>query len=456
VKKLSKKSNRLKKAKRGQRKLDPSCVSPSMAVEQQARPLKSPPPERVESAVLTHAADAEVYTLIENHDEKGLSRAKAHWFFGEWQKLAELDETTLAQHPDRDRMALLVASAHQQLDDHDKAKKFSRMALAWGCPPRVAAQVLIAGVHNTLGKVAALREDAAGIERHFKDSVNIGSSRDTELVVHARSVKEMAQLGLLPQAASLIDEHIETAVSLTHDTSKQAAVLNLIKKEQQTIKIGLQKSQHTSNKNTYKRLIVIASMPRSGSTWLYNCVKQILSITNEEVYACWVEDYDPSNKTAVHIVKAHDPVPELADKADIILSTRRDIREVAASLVRMKWNKQGDKFIDQLNWITETVHQFWFKRTNLEIEYNNILNHKNTLIEDIGHLLNIHLNTMQIKNIEEKLNKTIPSAMYSKDTQLHPNHLSDRKYDPIDLLGSDLYLKINSDFKEWLFNFDYK
>lgn len=232
MKKHSKKAKQLKKVKR---KLERHRVSNHTAPEHQLERL---PLTSSVSEPRPKTEESEFYNLIENHDEQGLSRAKAHWFFGEWQKLADLDEATLAQHPDRDRMALLVASAHQQLDNHDRARKFTRMALTWGCDKQVVAQVLIAGVHNTLGKIAALKGDSKGIEQHFTAAITVGGHRDKELIAHTRSVREMTRLGLINEAATLVDQKIESSNKqpLSIDAQK------IIQQQQQLIKARLHDS----------------------------------------------------------------------------------------------------------------------------------------------------------------------------------------------------------------------
>jgi FkbM family methyltransferase len=153
-----------------------------------------------------HLPVHELAPALEGLDETSLSRAKAHWFFGDWAALAKLDLGDLNQHPDRDRLALLVASAHQQFGNHDKTRQFTRRAMEWGCPPRIVAQVLTAGVHNTLGRASALKEDSNRTVRHFEAAVAIGTNKDTALASHARSVREMANLGLLSQAVNHLVE----------------------------------------------------------------------------------------------------------------------------------------------------------------------------------------------------------------------------------------------------------
>src|SRR5207237_903052 len=93
---------------------------------------------------------------IGDYDASELARAKAHFFFGQWEELADLKVEHLNSHPDRGRLALLVAAAQQQLGNPEAARKMSRLAIAWGCGERLLAQVLIAGVHNTLGRASSL------------------------------------------------------------------------------------------------------------------------------------------------------------------------------------------------------------------------------------------------------------------------------------------------------------
>lgn len=139
--------------------------------------------------------------------EISLSRAKMLWLFGEWQMLAELGKHDLSAHPERDRLALFAASGYSQLGEREPAEKWIRKALEWGCSQRLVAQVLIAGVHNTLGRVSALKKDEPRTARHFGQATAVGASeQEAAMVRHARSVKEMARLGLLPQSASLVHE----------------------------------------------------------------------------------------------------------------------------------------------------------------------------------------------------------------------------------------------------------
>lgn len=135
-----------------------------------------------------------------------LGRATTQWLVGDWNTLAQLDDAQVEAHPERDRLSLLVACAHLQRDDRPRAEFHLRRALAWGCDAQLAARLLISGVHNSLGRIAALGDSTAGIEQHFREALALTGDADSSAAAHSRAVREMATLGLLPQAAGLLAE----------------------------------------------------------------------------------------------------------------------------------------------------------------------------------------------------------------------------------------------------------
>jgi FkbM family methyltransferase len=139
------------------------------------------------------------------HDEDLLSRARAQWQYGDWGSLLTIDRQSLQHHPDRARLALLVASAHQQQGDADATKRFARLAMDWGCEKQLVGRLLIAGVFNLLGRAAAVGGHEQRARRHFELAIGTADrSTDAQLLGHARSVHEMVSLGMLPQAAGYV------------------------------------------------------------------------------------------------------------------------------------------------------------------------------------------------------------------------------------------------------------
>lgn len=137
-------------------------------------------------------------------DSPPLARAKSQWLVGDWNALCELDADTIASHPERDKLALLVACAHQQRANHELAREYTRRAIGWGCDPKLVARLLISGVHNTLGRVAALKADDSAIDSHFTKALAVTGDAESGLATPTRAVRELADLGLLPQAAGLL------------------------------------------------------------------------------------------------------------------------------------------------------------------------------------------------------------------------------------------------------------
>lgn len=82
-------------------------------------------------------------------------------------------------------------------------------------------------------------------------------------------------------------------------------------------------------------LYICAGMPRSGSTWVFNAVRLLLQRAGvPDPAAGWVEEkallLDHDNP----VIKIHDFDVELASRADVVLTSHRDLRDVAASLQR--------------------------------------------------------------------------------------------------------------------------
>ena len=223
--------------------------------------------------------EQEIAPVLEGYGETSLARAKTYWFFGEWDRLVALGTKSLHMLADRDRFALLIASAYEQLGRHEEARHYTQMALDWGCPPRVVAQVLIAGVHNTLGKVAALKQDESRIARHFDASVAAIGTRDAPLASHARAVREMARIGLLPQAASLVDQQLMNAYGGERKTGHQATQLKVLKEEIDLLRQELSRTQDASNSTQGRKRYV----ERTGSE-TKGTIEPEVAIYSDEAY----------------------------------------------------------------------------------------------------------------------------------------------------------------------------
>ncbi len=114
-------------------------------------------------------------THLVAHDADLLERTRTQWQFGEWNSLAQLEPSALEHHPDRAKLALLAAVGHQQRGTLVSARQMAKLALQWGCDRKLLSQVLIAGVHDTLGRVAMVCGHSEKAGRHFHDAIAIGT-----------------------------------------------------------------------------------------------------------------------------------------------------------------------------------------------------------------------------------------------------------------------------------------
>jgi FkbM family methyltransferase len=143
------------------------------------------------------------------YDENLLERARTQWQFGDWDSLAKLERDTLQHHPDRAKLALLAAAGRLQQGDAQAARPFIRCAQDWGCSKKLISQILVAGVHNSLGRAAVVAGQEQRAIQHFETSISVAMPQsDIRLFGQARIIRETAKLGLLPQAARLMGEKL--------------------------------------------------------------------------------------------------------------------------------------------------------------------------------------------------------------------------------------------------------
>ncbi len=131
------------------------------------------------------------------HDEHLLERARTQWQFGDWQSLASLNKDTLQHHPDRATLALLAASGLQQIGDAEQARAYTHLAQEWGCSKKFIAQLLIAGVHNSIGRAAILAGEQSRAARHFEAAITAGTpGGDISLLTKARLNQQISHLSI--------------------------------------------------------------------------------------------------------------------------------------------------------------------------------------------------------------------------------------------------------------------
>jgi hypothetical protein len=145
----------------------------------------------------TSQIDNEEAQNVVPYDENLLERSRTQWQFGDWESLARLERDILQHHPDRAKLALLAAAGHLQQGDNQAARQFTRLAKDWGCSKKLISQILISGVHNSLGRAAAISGQAQRALQHFHSSIESGAAHsEVSLLTEARLNRQLTELGL--------------------------------------------------------------------------------------------------------------------------------------------------------------------------------------------------------------------------------------------------------------------
>jgi hypothetical protein len=154
------------------------------------------------------------------YDENLLERARTQWQFGDWQSLANIERDSLQHHPDRAKLALLTAAGHMQRGDSSNARKFTQLAQDWGCSKKLISQILIAGVHNSLGRAAAVNGQGQRALQHFESAIAAGApASELRLLTQARLGEQLGQLGMTTGAAQLAQLKSVNGLSPANDIS---------------------------------------------------------------------------------------------------------------------------------------------------------------------------------------------------------------------------------------------
>ena len=106
-----------------------------------------------------------------------LDRARMQWLLGDWESLSKLDLEQIEHHPDRAKLALLSAAGRLQIGQNAEAKQFIDLAEGWGVSKKLVGQILATGMHNSLGRAAAVIGNQPRALKHFESAIIIGPDR---------------------------------------------------------------------------------------------------------------------------------------------------------------------------------------------------------------------------------------------------------------------------------------
>lgn len=209
-------------------------------------------------------------------DDSLSERAETQWQFGDWQRLSQLNTEALQHHPNRAKLALWAAIAQLQIGQTSEAKASILNAKDWGIDQHQLGQMLIAGVHNSLGRAAALsiRQDHA--RQHFENAIQIGTPGGAQkLLVDVRTKHELNILGLLPGSRGRLQKNHAHSRSSNQSEPMGAPETPPLRPTSAAHAFYVRLGQQQEKCPVPFLLIDSKSLPRSGLHYLKNTLNKV-------------------------------------------------------------------------------------------------------------------------------------------------------------------------------------
>ncbi|HZQ48273.1 MAG TPA: hypothetical protein VFC07_14750 [Verrucomicrobiae bacterium] len=198
-------------------------------------------------------------------------------------------------------------------------------------------------------------------------------------------------------------------------------------------------------------------MPRSGSTWVYNAVRLLLLNAGvPDLAAGWVEDKALLLAHDNPIIKVHSFDAELALRADVVLTSHRDLRDVAASLQR--------KFKTPFS--TQLLHQMmadygkWSQLAAYDLHYEDLLTDRAGELKKIACALKLPSSIVArfpyaeiLKEVDgEQFSRGRSTALgHDSINLLHEGHITDGRHGSWkDFLPPEVVAAIENEFQGWM------
>lgn len=178
-------------------------------------------------------------------------------------------------------------------------------------------------------------------------------------------------------------------------------------------------------RNTDHRVVLIAGVPRSGSTWCYNAVRLVLTAAGEDVEAGWCRDLEGEPRARWRVVKAHGPDEVSGLKPHLTFTTRRPLAECIASRQNMGWQSFGEEAVVEAARRQRALYAYWKARSDLEIDFGDICDKPHDAVGAVSGSLGVTGIDLAPVLLELSDLRQPPAGSYDPETLLHPNHIND-------------------------------
>jgi hypothetical protein len=201
------------------------------------------------------------------------------------------------------------------------------------------------------------------------------------------------------------------------------------------------------NLSKNKNLIVSAGMQRSGSTFMFNILKELVNIkTNCDFSYAYIKDFDKvlRTKQAYVLIKTHETDKKFTSNAYLLVYTYRDVRTAMLSQYR--------KFNTPINYgfVKYCIGEYEkAKEQNaIMVKYEDLINNPEKIIMILSEKLSIDIDPKLI--CEKIINITNQKDSLYEETLLHENHRTGTTdFEWRENIDKILLDKINEDFRWW-------
>ena len=209
---------------------------------------------------------------------------------------------------------------------------------------------------------------------------------------------------------------------------------------------------------TANPVILIAGMRHSASTALFNIVRIGFELSGKQISANYSEYFDINNiekKTGVvYLTKIHEYREDHYQRADFVITSRRDLRDSVASAKRRDFgllNNVGGAI--QYAAYNRSLHEAWHTKSDYELSYEYFINNPIQAVTDILEIFGI--DPALASQVAEAV-KTLPTNNYNT-TLLSDTHITDPKQELTfkDTLETKDITSINERNKDWLKRYSY-
>lgn len=360
------------------------------------------------------------------------SAIKYHFFHGQWSAIEDIFETVeLPELSDMAQAILGIAiKFHLRKIDGKVADGIFQQLIDRGFDQRSLRKLITFDTYITSARAELLLGSEEQAEKNYREAFSAFAGEHLALHVESRLFNDLVDLDCLERATEILQ-------------SKRKVLENT-----NTIKI---KSSDSA------KVILVAGMRHSGSTALFNLVRiggllsglNIQSGYSEQVN---VEEIEADSYDVI-ILKTHEKRDDIFELADVVLTTRRDLRDTVASGKRREFNMLTKLGVLEYAKYNRTLHDIWSGDSDYEFVYEDFIKKPEQTVESLFSFLGLDLNLVQ--TTLEKINN-LPTDQY-KRTLLSPAHITDkdRKLTFKDSLSHDELEVINKQHGKWLQDYGY-